>query len=246
MSRISETCSNGALVEMIGVSKQYKDVKALDQVDLQLRAGEIVGLLGPNGAGKTTLMRLILGLARPSEGRVTVFGNRPGDPVGLARLGATIEGPAFIPSMSGYDNLRLAALAKGVPQRDVQRCLEAVDLVSAAERKFRVYSMGMKQRLALAQALLGDPELIVVDEPMNGLDPRGVVEMRELLSDLARDGRSVLISSHQLHEIELVCPRVVVLDGGRVKADGSVAELADGNLERAFFNILESPILERQ
>ena len=245
MSGTSTARTNGALVELVGVSKQYRDVKALDRVDLVIGAGEIVGLLGPNGAGKTTLMRIILGLARPTEGRLTVFGRRPGDPAGLARLGATIEGPAFVPSMSGYDNLRLAALAKGAPEQEIRRCLEAVGLVAAAKRKFRVYSMGMKQRLALAQALLGDPELIVVDEPMNGLDPRGVVEMRELILQLARGGRSVLISSHQLHEIELVCPRVVVLDGGQVKADGPVAELAGDGLESAFFDILDSSVPER-
>lgn len=240
MTHVPEAGKQSPLVRLTDVSKHYKNTKALDGIDLELHAGEAVGLLGPNGAGKTTLMRVILGLAKVSGGRATVFGSHPGSSAALARLGATIEGPAFVPALSGRDNLRVIALAKGVPDREIQRCLEIVDLTSAANRKFRTYSMGMKQRLALAQALLGNPEFIVLDEPMNGLDPRGIVEMRKLITELSEEGRTVLISSHQIHEIELVCSRVVVLDAGRVKADAPMSELAGQSLEKAFFNIVDS------
>lgn len=221
------------------VTKRYKDVDALLGVSLTLPRGEVVGLLGPNGAGKTTLMRVMLGLVQPTSGSVSVLGGRPGSRSALARIGASIEGPAFVPVLSGRDNLRAAALAKGVGLAEVDRCLARVGLQSAARRPFKAYSMGMKQRLALAQAMLGDPELLIIDEPMNGLDPGGVVEMRALMAALAADGHTILVSSHQLREVEVICSRVIILNRGRIRASGTLEELGGDDLESAFFSILE-------
>lgn len=221
------------------VSKRYKDVNALVDVSLTLPRGEVVGLLGPNGAGKTTLMRVMLGLVQPTSGSITVLGGHPGSRDALARIGASIEGPAFVPTISGRDNLRAAALAKGLGVDEVDQCLATVGLAAAGQRPFKVYSMGMKQRLALAQALLGDPELLIIDEPMNGLDPGGVVEMRALMADIAADGRTILVSSHQLREVEVICSRVVILNRGRIRASGTLEELGGSDLEAAFFSILE-------
>jgi len=220
------------------VSKRYADAVALNDVSLSLTGGEVIGLLGPNGAGKTTLMRVILGLVQPTSGVATVLGGAPGSREVLERVGASIEAPAFIPSLSGRDNLIAAALAKGLDAKEVDRCLAAVSLENAGNRKFKVYSMGMKQRLALARALLGDPELLVIDEPMNGLDPLGVVEMRALIEELTSEGRTILISSHQLREVEVICTQIVILNRGRVRATGTLDEMGGNDLEATFFSLL--------
>lgn len=214
-------------IHVEGLSKSYRGHAAVSEFALQVRRGEVFGLLGPNGAGKTTAIAMMLGLVRPAQGRICMFGYDLGqDPVrALSNVGAMIEAPAFYPYLSGYDNLRVLAIAGGIERRRVDAALAAVELTNRAHDRFRVYSQGMKQRLAIAAALLADPELIVLDEPTNGLDPAGTVEMRHLIRRLADDGRTVLLCSHLLHEVEHMCDRVAIMQQGRILAQGRVSEL---------------------
>jgi ABC-2 type transport system ATP-binding protein len=185
----------------------------------------VYGFLGPNGAGKTTTLRMLLGLVRPTSGTVRVLGAPPGDPAALARIGMLVESPAFYPYLSGRDNLRVVARYGGVPAGRVDQTLEMVGLTARASDRVAAYSLGMQQRLGLAAALLKDAELLILDEPTNGLDPAGVAEMRLLLRRLGRGGRTVLLSSHLLGEVQQVCDRIGVLSGGRLLREGTVAEL---------------------
>jgi len=219
------------VVEARSLTKRYGDRTAVDRVDLTVRAGEVYGFLGPNGAGKTTTLRMLLGLIRPTSGAATVLGRPAGSPSSLARIGSMIEGPAFYPHLSGRDNLRAMARLSGVPTQSIGPALDAVDLSERAGDRFSSYSLGMKQRLGVAAALLKDPELVVLDEPTNGLDPAGMRDMRTLIVELGRQGRTVLLSSHLLAEVQEVCDRVAVIVAGEVVAESTVAELrGDANL----------------
>jgi ABC-2 type transport system ATP-binding protein len=212
-------------VEVRGLVKRYgRGVTAVDRLDLSIARGETYGLLGPNGAGKTTTMRMLLGLVRPTSGTVRVFGLRPGEPGCLRRLGAMGEA-AFHPFLSGRDNARAAARRAGVGDRRVDEVLSVVALSARARDRFCTYSLGMKQRLGVAVALLKDPDLLVLDEPSNGLDPIGQREMRRLIGDLGREGRTIVLSSHDLDEVERLCGRVGVIGGGRMLAEGSPERL---------------------
>ena len=207
-----------------GLTKRYPSgVLAVDGVDLAVHRGEVYGFLGPNGAGKTTTMRMLLGLIRPTSGTVDLLGGPPGAPAGLARVGALVESPGFYPYLSGLDNLRILARYRGVPRSRIDAVLDAVSLSDRAGDRFATYSLGMKQRLGVASALLGDPELLVLDEPTNGLDPAGMADMRALVRRLGADGRAVLLSSHLLGEVQQVCDRVGVISGGRLIAESTVA-----------------------
>lgn len=222
----------GVPVAVSGLVKQYRGgVRAVDGVSLRVGAGQVVGLLGRNGAGKTTVLRMLVGLITPTAGTVRVFGETvvPGAPV-LARVGALIEGPGFLPHLSGRDNLRLYWAAGGRPAAEAELggALEIAGLGSAIDRPVRAYSHGMRQRLGIAQAMLGLPELLVLDEPTDGLDPPQIAEMRRVLHDYAAGGRTVLVSSHLLAEVEQTCTHVVVLHRGRLVAAGSVAEVVEG------------------
>jgi len=209
-----------------GLTKRYPSgVLAVDGVDLAVHRGEVYGFLGPNGAGKTTTMRMLLGLIRPTSGTVDLLGGPPGAPAGLARVGALVESPGFYPYLSGLDNLRILARYRGVARNRIDAVLDAVSLSDRAGDRFATYSLGMKQRLGVASALLGDPELLVLDEPTNGLDPAGMADMRALVRRLGADGRAVLLSSHLLGEVQQVCDRVGVISGGRLIAESTVAEL---------------------
>jgi len=208
-----------------GLTKRFGNVEALRGVDLQVRHGTVLGLLGPNGAGKTTTLRMLLGLIRPTSGDVTVLGRRPGDPAALAKIGSMIEGPAFYPYLSGHSNLAVVGRYAGVGTRAVQASLEAVDLGSRGGDKVSAYSLGMKQRLGVAAALLKDPDVVVLDEPTNGLDPGGIREMRALIRRLGDSGRTVILSSHMLGEVQQVCDRVGVIAAGRIVAENTVEEL---------------------
>jgi ABC-2 type transport system ATP-binding protein len=216
-----------------GLGKTYPGgVTAVEDVSFTVRRNQVVGLLGPNGAGKTTLLRMLLGLIRPDTGSVRIFGQhvRPGAPV-LSRVGAIVAGPGLLPHLSGAANLRLYWAATGRPAADahVEEALRIAGLGDALDRAVRTYSHGMRQRLAIAQAMLGLPDLLVLDEPTNGLDPPQIHAMREVLRGYATGGRSVLLSSHLLAEVERTCDHVVVLHRGAVLADGSVTALvADG------------------
>jgi len=213
------------VIDTAGLTKRYDDVLAVDRLALRVRRGEVYGFLGPNGAGKSTTLRMLLGLVRPTSGSAAVLGAPPGSPEGLARIGAMIEAPAFYPFLSGRDNLRVLAGHAGVAASRVDAVLGEVDLLARAGDRVAGYSMGMKQRLGVAGALLKDPELLILDEPTNGLDPAGMAEMREFIRALGRDGRTVLLSSHLMGEVEQVCDRVGVIRAGALVAEGTVDEL---------------------
>lgn len=220
------TTSDPPPIQLAGVTKRFGEgVTAVSNLDLRVPAGEVFGFLGPNGSGKTTTMRMLVGLVRPTAGTVRVLGAPPGVPHALARIGALIETPAFYPHLSGLENLVLAARYAGVPASAAPRVLSEVDLSQRADSPFRTYSLGMKQRLGVAAALIKDPELLILDEPSNGLDPSGVAEMRDLLRAVGSGGRTVLLSSHQLSEVEQVCGRVAVIDAGHLVMEGTVAEV---------------------
>ncbi|MDP1849243.1 MAG: ABC transporter ATP-binding protein [Solirubrobacteraceae bacterium] len=208
------------------LTKRYGEtIVAVDELALRVRRGEVYGFLGPNGAGKTTTLRMLVGLVRPTAGHATVLGAPPGAPAGLARIGALIEGPAFYPYLSGRDNLRVLARHGGVAEDRVASVLGQVGLSARAGDRSATYSMGMKQRLGVAAALLKDPELLILDEPTNGLDPAGMAEMRAFIRSLADGGRTVLLSSHLMGEIEQISDRVGVIREGSLVAEGTVAQL---------------------
>jgi ABC-2 type transport system ATP-binding protein len=201
---------------------------AVDDVSFRVGAGQVFGLLGPNGAGKTTALRMMLGLIGPTSGTITVLGERmrPGHPV-LARVGALVEGPGFAPYLSGIDNLRSYWTAGGgdMATANMDAALAVADLGEAVHRPVRTYSHGMKQRLGIAQALLGDPKLLILDEPTDGLDPGQIKAMRQLLAELAAQGRTILVSSHLLAEVEQVCTHAAVMNRGRLITAGAVRDL---------------------
>ncbi len=205
---------------------------AVDAVSLTVRRGEVYGFLGPNGAGKTTTLRMVLGLIKPSSGSATVLGRPAGGPEVTERVGALIEGPGFYPYLSGRDNLRVMARYRGLSDDAAEIALERVDLAERGNDRFRSYSLGMKQRLGVASALMGEPELIVLDEPTNGLDPAGMQEMRRLIVALAESGTTVVLSSHLLTEVQEICDRVGVINGGRLLRESTVTELRGGTLLR--------------
>lgn len=216
------------LIETNGLTKQYGVHRVLDEVDLNVRRGEVYGFLGPNGAGKTTTLRILLGLVKPSHGTVRVLGTQPGDPKALSKIGMLVESAAFYPYMSGRDNLRTFARYCRVPDSRADEVLEIVDLAGSAAERFSTYSLGMKQRLGLAAALLKDPQLLFLDEPTNGLDPAGMADMRVLIRQLGRDGRTVLLSSHMLGEVQQICDRVGMIAQGKLLREGTVDELRGG------------------
>ncbi|MBN2797750.1 MAG: ABC transporter ATP-binding protein [Deltaproteobacteria bacterium] len=216
-------------LEIRGLTRRYGKVIAVEDLDLTVQVGDIYGFLGPNGAGKTTALRAALGLIRRDTGTVRLFGD---DRLVGARskVGAIIETPAFHSWMSGRENLLQAGQLSGLGgvalDREVDRVLERVELTERAQHKAGGYSLGMRQRLGIARALMGGPKLLVLDEPTNGLDPRGMREVRELVRSLAlHDGITVLISSHLLAEVQAMCNRVGILQRGRLRAEGTVAEL---------------------
>lgn len=211
------------------LSKRYRNRTAVDGLSVDLPAGVVAGFVGPNGAGKTTTMAMLLGLVRPSGGSGTVLGHRLDHPVGyLHRVGALIESPAFYPARSGRDNLRILATIARIDPGRIPAVLDLVGLTDRAGDRFRNYSLGMKQRLGIAAALLGDPELLILDEPANGLDPEGVRDMRTLVAGLGRGGRTVLVSSHDLSELEQVCDWLILIDRGRSLYQGPAAGLRGG------------------
>ena len=216
------------VLRLRGLTKQFGAVTAVRDLDLDLYPGEVFGFLGPNGAGKSTTIGMILGLVRPTSGTIEAFGldfRRHRWEV-LRRIGAVVEFPAFYGHLSGRDNLRAIALAVGgVPDSRIDALLELVGLADRARDKFKTYSLGMKQRLGIASTLLTDPRLILLDEPTNGLDPAGQREVRELIPRLAAEGRTVLLASHLLYEVQQVCQRVAILQRGRLLAVGRVDEL---------------------
>src|SRR3990170_3714810 len=216
-------------LSVTGLTKRYGARTAVDDLDIDLPTGVVAGFVGPNGAGKTTTMAMLLGLVRPTAGTGTVLGHsidRPADY--LDRVGALIESPAFYPALSGEANLRMLATVAGHDPAPIPGLVDLVGLGGRGADRYRNYSLGMKQRLGIAAALLGDPELLILDEPANGLDPQGVREMRGLIGRVAERGRTVLVSSHDLSELEQVCDWLVLIDKGRSLYQGPTVSLLDG------------------
>jgi ABC-2 type transport system ATP-binding protein len=211
-----------------GLTKRYGERAVVDHLDIELPSGVVAGFVGPNGAGKTTTMAMLLGLVRPTSGSASVLGasiDKPADY--LARVGAMIESPAFYPSLSGAQNLRMFATVGCHETSSIPSLLDEVGLGGRGDDRYRTYSLGMKQRLGIAAALLGDPDLLILDEPANGLDPQGVREMRTLIGGLVGSGRTVLVSSHDLSELEQVCDWLVLIDTGRSIYQGPTRDFLD-------------------
>lgn len=218
-------------LETTGLGKTYGSaVTALSALDLSIPKGVCYGILGPNGAGKSTLLRMVLGLVKPSRGSYRLLGEANVDVAVLRRIGAMIEAPSLYPFLTARDMLHAAAKMSGFDEPGrIEAVLERVNLTDAANRKAKTYSMGMRQRLALAAALLTRPELLILDEPTNGLDPAGIQEMRTLVRNLVdREGVTIILSSHLLDEVQKVCDRVAILNHGKLIAEGRVADLVAG------------------
>jgi len=219
-----------AAIDVMGLTKRFGGHIAVDDLSMTVPTGAITGFVGPNGAGKTTTMRMLLGLVRPNAGTGTVLGQPLGEPHRfLHRVGALIESPAFYPSLTGRQNLRFLARLGGVDPDRVDETVSVVGLTGRGDDTYRTYSLGMKQRLGIAAALLPEPDLLLLDEPANGLDPAGIRGIRELLARLAAGGTTILVSSHLLAEVEALCSWMVLLHRGRRVYQGSVEGLgADG------------------
>ena len=208
------------------LTRQFGPVTAIDRLTLELPSAGVIGLVGPNGSGKSTLIRILLGLIRPTAGTAAVLGSSVREPAAYAsRIGVLIESPAFIPALSARANLTSLARLRRVPLERVDAVIGQTGLGGRDREPVKRFSLGMKQRLGIAAALLSDPELLILDEPTNGLDPAGIVEIRELLRDLGRNGRTVIVSSHQLSEIEAVCDHLVIIRFGELVFSGPMAEV---------------------
>ena len=217
---------NDSVIQTQGLTKKYGSIVAVDGLSMEVPRGRIFGLLGPNGSGKTTTLSILLGLTRQTSGNFSLFGGGGSHIEALHRIGAIVETPAFYPYLSGRRNLAYFQGITGKGNRaELDSLLDTVGLGTRANDKFHTYSLGMKQRLGLAYGLLGDPEILILDEPTNGMDPAGMAEIRDLVRRLGTGGRTVLLSSHLLHEVEMVCDSVAILSRGKLIAQGDVSEL---------------------
>ncbi|MGB0979072.1 MAG: ABC transporter ATP-binding protein [Croceimicrobium sp.] len=213
------------ILELHALSKNYGRIKAVDQLSLEVEKGTVFGILGPNGSGKTTTLGMLLGVTRPSAGSFSWFGGEQAEKA-KKRIGSLLETPNFYPYMTARQNLKLVAKIKECKNPNIEEVLEQVKLLDRGDDKFKTYSLGMKQRLAIASALLGDPDILLLDEPTNGLDPRGIAEVRQLILEIADRGTTVIMASHILAEVEKVCSHVAVLKKGVLKYSGLASELS--------------------
>ncbi|MEO6253574.1 MAG: ABC transporter ATP-binding protein [Ferruginibacter sp.] len=228
-----------AILSINSLSKNYKSIKALDNVSFAVPAKTVFGILGPNGSGKTTLLGIVMDILKVSGGGYKWAGDLTTDQM-RKKIGTLLETPNFYHYLSGEDNLRIAARIKGRGEADIPKVLQTVNLYERRKSKFNTYSLGMKQRLAIASTLLGDPDILVFDEPTNGLDPAGIAEIRDLIKDLNRQGKTIIMASHILDEVEKVCTHVAIIQRGVLKTVGSVAEV----LNTSGTNILNSVLIE--
>jgi ABC-2 type transport system ATP-binding protein len=233
---IEDVSQSNIIISTSRLTKAFGRLVAVNDLHLQVMRGDVFGFLGPNGSGKTTTIRMLLGLIRPTAGRTIIFGMDTAQqmPLILPRIGAIVETPVFYPYLSAADNLRVIGAASGmvwskVNQRRIDEVLEIVELRGQANMVYRKYSLGMKQRLGIAAALLTDPELVLLDEPTNGLDPAGMFEIRQLIHRLAMLGKTIFLSSHLLNEVQQVCNRVAILQKGNLIKQGNVRELLLGS-----------------
>jgi ABC-2 type transport system ATP-binding protein len=221
-------------ISVRGLSKEYDERFAVNNATFEVPSGIICGFIGPNGAGKTTTIRALLGLIKPTSGDITVLGSSNPHHY-LSKIGAMIEGPSFYPLLSGAANLKVLADLGGIPTSRVKELLRLVGLEDRANSKFKTYSLGMKQRLGIAAALLPDPELLILDEPTNGLDPNGILEIRNLIKKLANGGKTIFVSSHLLAELEAICENVVMIKEGKIIYSGTAKELIGNQSGTALF-----------
>lgn len=220
------------VLETRGLTKQFGKITAVDSLDLTVRRGEVLGFLGPNGSGKSTTISMVLGLVCPSGGSVSIMGQPLADNPELVsrHVGAIIENPAFYPHLTGRDNLRAQAmLVGGVPEGRIDELLKLVNMAERADGKYKTFSLGMKQRIGIASTLLTNPELVILDEPTNGLDPAGQREIRSIIPRMADEGHAVLLASHMLHEVEQVSDHVLIIRRGKRITEGSVDDLLRRN-----------------
>ena len=221
---------SSTILQINKLSKKYKDVLALDNLNLKVEKGTVFGLLGPNGSGKTTTLGILLGVLRQSKGSYSWFGN--GDAAeNRLRIGALLETPNYYPYLTAIQNLEIVAKIKKIvnPRDRIESVLKVVNLYERRNSNFKAYSLGMKQRLAIAGALLNDPEVLVLDEPTNGLDPQGIAEIRELIIKISKEGKTIIIASHMLDEIEKVCTHVAILKFGNLIRQGTIGEIIGGD-----------------
>jgi lantibiotic transport system ATP-binding protein len=224
--------SNDTLVKTRGLTKQFEEQVSVDHLNLEIKRGQIFGFLGPNGAGKTTTIRMLLGLMKPTDGEVEIFGQKFSNNrlEILKKVGALVEAPSYYRNLTGYENLKLSSKILNVPEERITEVLGIVGLTQAANKKVKQYSLGMKQRLGIALALLGSPELLILDEPTNGLDPNGIHEIRQLIKRMPTEfGITVIISSHNLAEIEMVATHVGIIQSGRLKFQGTLEKIREDN-----------------
>ena len=228
-----------AKIEFLKLSKQYKDVLAVSDFSAQVLSGRVTGFLGPNGAGKSTALRCLLGLVNPTSGAAQINGGPYSalhDPI--KKVGAVLDSRGFHPGLTAMQNLKVMASASGIDFGRISEVLKVVDLEGATNKRTKGFSLGMKQRLSLAIAMLGDPEILILDEPANGLDPIGIVWLREFLQKLASEGRTILVSSHQLAEMQNTVDDVLIINKGVLVAQGTIEEIRQGkSLEEAFLNL---------
>ena len=226
------------ILSINNLTKYYGKLKALDNLSLEVYPGEILGFLGPNGSGKTTTLGILLGILEASSGTFSWFGKEPTHEQ-RKKIGALLETPLFYPYLTGYDNLKIIAAIKDAAPSEINDVLKVVSLEDRKNSKFKTYSLGMKQRLAIAAALLGDPEVMILDEPTNGLDPTGIVEIRELIVSIARRGMTIVLASHLLDEVEKICTHVVVLEKGKKLHAGRVSDVLSSSItmELAAYNM---------
>jgi ABC-2 type transport system ATP-binding protein len=209
------------------LTKNFGKLCAVNQLDLEVKRGQVFGMLGPNGSGKTTTLGMLMGVTHPTSGSFTWFGEKPSH-LTRKKIGAVLEHPIFYPYLSGQKNLELNAMIKGADPKNIPKVLEMVELTSRKDDKYRTYSLGMKQRLAIASALVSDPIILILDEPTNGLDPMGIAEIRQIIKRIAADGKTIILASHLLDEVQKVCTHFAVLRKGKLMHSGPVDEVGKG------------------
>lgn len=233
------------IIKAEGITKEYKDIKVVNNVSFSIERGKIYGFVGPNGAGKTTTIKILLGMIRPTSGKIQIMGKdleQSREEI-LGNIGALVEGPAYYGDLNAYDNMRIVALMKKVSAEKIKPILETIGLGQTGNKKVKKFSLGMKQRLSIAQALLGEPQLIILDEPVNGLDPSGIHEIRQLILALKeKKNMTVFVSSHLLSELEMIADEVIIIKDGSIIYNGQVDGLKkindSNNLEEAYLSLI--------
>ncbi len=228
------------VLEINGLTKRFGSFTAVNNLSLTVKRGQVYGILGPNGSGKTTTLGMVLDVINPSEGSYKWFGSEENQ---RHRIGAILEHPIFYPDLSGQRNLEISAAIKNAPKENIEKVLKRVELWERRKNSFKSFSLGMKQRLAIAAALLSDPEVLVLDEPTNGLDPQGINAMRELINSIAAEGKTIIISSHLLDEIQKMCSHFIILKNGTLLKEGIINDITGG--KKSFIVGSTNPALEQ-